>query len=378
MLGPVAVELGWLLVGNRGPAGSAGGRPRRLSTGRRRARGRGHPGRRAVRRPARLSVRRARRRRRRGRAGTLPVGRRGPRRLGGPGRPGLDRRPAAARLAQGPRRGGRGGPRRRASRRPTISAGGATGRSRPPGAASSGRTTVSARRGEVPAREDDERRDDRDRGDRAEHDEVGRIRQAGQDGLRVEVVEDRVGWRPWASGHSDPRTSRKYDTATKASVRPSAGDSRSNDGRGEQADRADRPVQQRAVEPQQRQAGRPRARRCARSGPPRRASPRSSRATAIPTNSAPQIASVAYSTRREIGRDSRTSSVPRWRSPAMAAVAKPTANTRLRPTAIGWMKPSATEPLSEKMSPPPNWANCGGMRAAVEDVLELPTRTSRR
>ncbi len=45
----------------------------------------------------------------------------------------------------------------------------------------------------------------------------------------------------------------------------------------------------------------------------------------------------------------------------MAATVKPTAKTRLRPTAIGWMKPMATDPVSEKMSPPPNWANCGGM-----------------
>ena len=85
--------------------------------------------------------------------------------------------------------------------------------------------------------------------------------------------------------------------------------------------------------------------------------------TAIPTNSAPQIASVVYSTRREIGRDSRISSVPRWLSPAMAAVAKPTAKTRLSPTAIGWMKPIATEPLNEKMSPPPNWRTVGNARS---------------
>ncbi len=65
--------------------------------------------------------------------------------------------------------------------------------------------------------------------------------------------------------------------------------------------------------------------------------------------------------RRESGRDSRTSSVPRCRSPATAAAANPTANTRLSPTAIGWTKPSATAPVRLKMSPPPNWANWGGM-----------------
>ena len=60
--------------------------------------------------------------------------------------------------------------------------------------------------------------------------------------------------------------------------------------------------------------------------------------------------------------------MPRCRSPAMALAANPSAKTRFSPTAIGWTKPSATAPLRLKMSPPPNWANCGGIDTALEDL----------
>ena len=82
---------------------------------------------------------------------------------------------------KGTRRRGRRRSSGRVSRRPTTSAGGATGPSRPPGAVSSGWTApqlgaARSRRGKRTSA-----RDDRDRDDRAEHDEVA-SRPAGRPG----------------------------------------------------------------------------------------------------------------------------------------------------------------------------------------------------
>ncbi len=87
----------------------------------------------------------------------------------------VDRRAAAARLAEGPRRRGRGDARVGRPRPPTTWRGGVPARSRRRSAACSDR---SGGRGEVAPREDHQRGDDRDRDDGGEDDEVRRVRQA--------------------------------------------------------------------------------------------------------------------------------------------------------------------------------------------------------
>src|SRR3712207_8878946 len=55
----------------------------------------------------------------------------------------------------------------------------------------------------------------------------------------------------------------------------------------------------------------------------------------------------------------------------------PTANTDSSATAIGWMKPSAIDPVRLKTSPPPNsenWLNCSPSTRSEEHTSELQSR----
>ena len=114
-----------------------------------------------------------------------------------------------------------------------------------------------------------------------------------------------------------------------------------------------------------------RARPPGRSTAAPRSAPRVNPAIVTATNRAAASGERRVHGRRDNGRASRTSRVPRCRSPAIGVPANPTAKTRLSPTAIGWTKPSATEPVRLKTSPPPNWVNCWRDQAAVHHLLEL-------
>ena len=71
-------------------------------------------------------------------------------------------------------------------------------------------------------------------------------------GSRYENTE--YAWSALASGHSEPRTSRKYETNTNASVSQSLTQSVEGSGR-KKSDCADRPEQERTVQPEERQLG---------------------------------------------------------------------------------------------------------------------------